>query len=150
FSTKPGEPNAYGLVGNEANAIALGKRQISSMTPTIINSPQQAAILGTPGGSRIISMVFRGALEQLQGKPVEDWVSRPRFHPQYRPDRIEYEPDSFNADEQEALQARGHQLHNVGRDYGNMQAILWNKATNNVSAAADPRALGHAAVKTLP
>src|SRR5690606_12663389 len=62
FSAKPGEPNAYGLVGNEANAIAPGKRPLSSMTPTIINSPQQAAILGTPGGSRIISMVFLGAL----------------------------------------------------------------------------------------
>ncbi len=150
FSAKPGEPNAYGLVGNEANAIAPGKRPLSSMTPTIINSPQQAAILGTPGGSRIISMVFLGALEHLQGKPVEDWVSRPRFHHQYLPDRIEHEPDTFSADEQEALQALGHQLHNVGRDYGNMQAILWNKATNRVSAAADPRGLGHAAVKPLP
>lgn len=150
FSAKPGEPNAYGLVGNEANAIAPGKRPLSSMTPTIINSPQQAAILGTPGGSRIISMVFLGALEHLQGKPVEDWVSRPRFHHQYLPDRIEHEPETFSADEQEALQALGHQLHNVGRDYGNMQAILWNKATNRVSAAADPRGLGHAAVKPLP
>lgn len=150
FSAKPGEPNAYGLVGNDANAIAPGKRPLSSMTPTIINSPQQAAILGTPGGSRIISMVLLGALEHLQGKPVEDWVSRPRFHHQYLPDRIEHEPDTFSEEEREALQALGHQLHSVGRDYGNMQAILWNKATNKVSAAADPRGVGSAVVRAAP
>lgn len=142
FSAKPGEANAYGLVGTQANAIAAGKRPLSSMTPSIVASPEQVALLGTPGGSRIISMVFLGILEHLQQHPVEQWVSRPRFHHQYLPDRIEYEPDTFDAMEMQELSAIGHQLHNTERQYGNMQAILWNKKTNKVTAASDPRGLG--------
>lgn len=142
FSAKPGEPNAYGLVGSEANAIAPGKRPLSSMTPTMIESSTQTAILGTPGGSRIITMVFLSALEHLQGKPVTDWVSRPRFHHQYLPDLIEYEPNSFSETELEQLAARGHVLKNTNRAYGNMQAILWDKQKQKVSAASDPRGEG--------
>src|SRR5690606_32483295 len=63
FSARPGTPNAYGLVGAEANAIAPGKRMLSSMTPTFLERDGQVAILGTPGGSRIISMVLLGTLE---------------------------------------------------------------------------------------
>ncbi len=150
FSANPGAPNAYGLVGAEANAIAPGKRPLSSMTPTIINSPQHTAILGTPGGSRIITMVLLGALEHLQGKPVDAWVQRPRFHHQYLPDRIEYEPDTFSDDERAALQVLGHTLHPVGRRYGNMQAILLEKNSGRVSAAADPRGIGQAQVSDQP
>lgn len=147
FSAKPGEPNAYGLVGNDANAIAPGKRPLSSMTPTIINSPDATAILGTPGGSRIISMVLLGTLEHLQGKPVQDWVSRARFHHQYLPDVIEHEPDTFTADQLDALTAMGHSLKNTGRRYGNMQAIHWHKETGTVTTAADPRGAGAARVQ---
>jgi len=147
FSAKPGEPNAYGLVGSAANAVAAGKRPLSSMTPTIIDSPQHTAILGTPGGSRIITMVFLGVLEHLQGKPVSDWVSRPRFHHQYLPDRIEYEPNSFDELELEQLAARGHELKNTHRRYGNMQAILLNKKTGEITAASDPRGEGEAQVQ---
>lgn len=150
FSANPGAPNAYGLVGAEANAIAPGKRPLSSMTPTIISSPQHTAILGTPGGSRIITMVLLGALEHLQGKPVDAWVQRPRFHHQYLPDRIEYEPDTFSDDERAALQALGHTLHPVGRRYGNMQAILLEKDSGRVSAASDPRGIGQAQVSDQP
>ena len=146
FSAKPGEPNAYGLVGSEANAIAPGKRPLSSMTPTIIESSQQVAILGTPGGSRIISMVFLSVLEHLQDKPVTDWVSRPRFHHQYLPDLIEYEPVSFTDLELEKLAARGHALKNTNRAYGNMQAILWDKQKKEITAASDPRGEGEAQV----
>lgn len=147
FSAKPGEPNAYGLVGNEANAIGPGKRPLSSMTPTIINSPNSTAVLGTPGGSRIISMVFLGMLEYLQGNSVESWVSRPRFHHQYLPDLIEYETQAFTDEELEALISLGHQVKNTNRSYGNMQAIYWDKKTNKVSAAADPRGIGSAVVE---
>lgn len=146
FSAKPGEPNAYGLVGNKANAIAPGKRPLSSMTPTIINSAEQAAILGTPGGSRIISMVFLGVLEHLQQKPVNDWVARPRFHHQYLPDVLEFEPNAFTPVELEQLSARGHSLKNTKRTYGNMQAILWDKENQRVTAASDPRGIGQAVV----
>lgn len=147
FSAKPGEPNAYGLVGNEANAIAPGKRPLSSMSPSIVNTANSTAIIGTPGGSRIITMVFLGMLEHLQGKPVEDWVSRPRFHHQYLPDVIQHEPDTFTESEQAALLQRGHQLKSVGRQYGNMQAILWDKTSGEVTAASDPRGLGESQVR---
>lgn len=147
FSAKPGEPNAYGLVGSDANAIAPGKRPLSSMTPTIIESSQQTAILGTPGGSRIISMVFLGVLEHLQSKSVADWVSKSRFHHQYLPDVIEFEPGAFNDMELEQLSARGHSLKDTRRQYGNMQAILWDKQKQQVTAASDPRGEGESQVK---
>ena len=146
FSAKPGEPNAYGLVGNEANAIAPGKRPLSSMSPSIVNTATSSAIIGTPGGSRIITMVFLGMLEHMQDQPVEDWVSRPRFHHQYLPDIIQHEPGVFNQQQQAELKQRGHQLKSVGRQYGNMQAVLWDKTTGQVSAASDPRGFGQALV----
>lgn len=147
FSAKPGAPNAYGLVGNEANAIEPGKRPLSSMTPIFIESEDQVAILGTPGGSRIITMVLLGALEFFQGKEPEEWVSRPRFHHQYLPDTIQYEENAFSKDVLQALQELGHNTKNVGRQYGNMQAILWNKDNQSVTAASDPRGVGQALVK---
>jgi len=146
FSAKPGEPNAYGLVGNEANAIAPGKRPLSSMSPSIVNTTTSSAIIGTPGGSRIITMVFLGMLEHMQDKPVADWVSRPRFHHQYLPDIIQHEPGVFNQQQETELKQRGHQLQSVGRQYGNMQAVLWDKTTGKVSAASDPRGFGQALV----
>lgn len=149
FSAKPGEANAYGLVGNAANAIAPGKRPLSSMTPSIVNTTNSSAIIGTPGGSRIISMVLLGMLEHMQGKEVESWVARPRFHHQYLPDVIQHEPDTFSQAEQQALRARGHQLKNVGRHYGNMQVILWDKDSGEVSAASDPRGYGSASTMSI-
>ena len=148
FSAKPGEPNAYGLVGNEANAIVAGKRPLSSMSPSMLESPDSIAILGTPGGSRIISMVFLGALEYLQGKPVEDWVTRARIHHQYLPDAIQHEPGVIPSRVMDALEARGHTFKDVGRQYGNMQAILIDKTSGEVTAAADPRGIGAASVVT--
>ena len=147
FSAKPGEPNAYGLVGAEANAIAPGKRPLSSMSPSFLVSKDQTAILGTPGGSRIITMVLLGSLEAMQGKPVEDWVSRPRIHHQYLPDVIQYESGALSDEEMAGLRALGHQLKDVGRKYGNMQAIKVDNNTGAVSAAADPRGLGEARVE---
>lgn len=147
FSAKPGIPNAYGLVGNEANAIAPGKRPLSSMSPSFIENENSLAIVGTPGGSRIISMVWLGMLEYLQGKPVQDWVARPRFHHQYLPDMIQHEPDAFSAAEMDNLMAKGHVLSDVGRRYGNMQAILVNKRNQQIQAASDPRGGGSARVQ---
>ena len=146
FSAKPGEPNAYGLVGDESNAIAPGKRPLSSMSPSMLESPDSIAVLGTPGGSRIISMVFLGTLEYLQGKPVEDWVSRPRFHHQYLPDVIQYETGALSPELITELESRGHEFRNVGREYGNMQAILIDKKTGRLTAASDPRGIGEASV----
>src|SRR5690606_12698882 len=92
FSAQPGTPNAYGLVGSSANAIAPHKRPLSSMTPTFMEygpaGNRQLALIGTPGGSRIITMVFLGLLEALDGKGPQAWVDRPRFHHQYLPDLV--------------------------------------------------------------
>ncbi|MDO6806947.1 gamma-glutamyltransferase, partial [Wenyingzhuangia sp. 1_MG-2023] len=73
-------------------------------------SADQTAIIGTPGGSRIITMVLLGILQAMQDKPVEDWVAQPRIHHQYLPDRIQYEPGSLTPDQRQQLQALGHQL----------------------------------------
>ncbi|MCK0536999.1 gamma-glutamyltransferase [Alcanivorax quisquiliarum] len=146
FSAKPGAANAYGLVGSLANAIAPGKRPLSSMTPTFVEWDNNVAILGTPGGSRIISMVLLGIQEALAGKPPQDWVSRPRYHHQYLPDIVEAEPAFIGSPEAGLLTARGHELKSTGRAYGDMHAILWEGEKGEVSAASDPRGEGSARV----
>lgn len=147
FSAKPGVPNAYGLVGAEANAIAPGKRMLSSMSPTFVSGPDGVAILGTPGGSRIITMVLLGILEHAAGKGPSAWVSRPRFHHQYLPDTVYYEADAFSDEEAFALEALGHRLEKADATWGNMQAVLWDQQRNKVDAASDPRGEGEALVR---
>lgn len=147
FSAKPGVPNAYGLVGANANAIAAGKRPLSSMSPTFVEGPDGVAILGTPGGSRIISMVLLGILDYTEGQGPQHWVSLPRFHHQYLPDVIQHEADTFSSGEKEQLLIYGHQLKELSYPYGNMQAVLWDKKNNTVSAASDPRVEGRAEVR---
>ncbi len=149
FSIKPGVPNAYGLVGAEANAIAPGRRMLSSMTPTFIRNDDQLMILGSPGGSRIITMVLLGALEAVDGKPPLAWVARPRVHHQYLPDVVYHEPGAFDGPARAALEARGHALLEQST-WGNMQAVLWDKARNAVDAASDPRVEGMGAVRAFP
>ena len=144
FSSKPGVPNAYGLVGAEANAIAPNKRPLSSMSPTFLETDESVAILGTPGGSRIITMVLLGSLDFMAGNTPDSWVSLGRFHHQYLPDRIQYEDGALKPSEVKGLEALGHTLQKTGRKFGNMQAILWNKKTGIVNAASDPRGVGAA------
>lgn len=144
FSAKPGVPNVYGLVGAEANAVAPGKRPLSSMSPTFVDSPEGVAILGTPGGSRIITMVLLGILDLAAGNRPESWVSLPRFHHQYLPDAVQYEPGAFDEELVAALTARGHRLQRQDSDYGNMQAIYWDRNAGQVFAASDPRGIGDA------
>jgi gamma-glutamyltranspeptidase/glutathione hydrolase len=91
-------------------------------------------------------MVFLGALEHLNKQPVENWVSRKRFHHQYLPDVIQHEPNTFTEQEKTTLKSYGYQLKNIGRTYGNMQAILWDKKNGNVTAASDPRRVGQSVV----
>lgn len=150
FSAKPGAPNAYGLIGAEANAIAPGKRMLSSMTPTFLETDERVALLGTPGGSRIIGMVLLGVLEFADGKGPRDWVVRPRFHHQYLPDVIQFEPAAIDVLVQEDLRERGHTLSEQERHFGNMQAVQWNKRSGQVDAASDPRGVGSAEVRGLP
>ena len=146
FSSHPGVPNVYGLVGGEANAIEAGKRMLSSMTPTFVESGEKIAILGTPGGSRIITMLLHGILSLTKGDEVRAWVAGPRFHHQYLPDVVQYEPGALTDVEIKQLNLKGHQLEELSGPYGNMQAILWNKNKSEVTAASDPRGIGSAEV----
>lgn len=147
FSARPGTPNVYGLVGGEANAIAPGKRPLSSMSPSFLEDHRGVAVLGTPGGSRIITMVLLAALEYARGGGAEAMVALPRFHHQYLPDVVQYEQDAFSPAEIAALKERGHSLRAFERGWGNMQAVVWDRAAKRVEAAADPRVEGSAAVR---
>ncbi|MGG9963012.1 gamma-glutamyltransferase [Ferruginibacter sp. SUN106] len=111
FSVKPGVPNMYGAVGNEKNAIAPGKRMLSSMTPTIVlknNKPY--LVVGTPGGTTIPTSVFQTLVNILEfGMSVEDAVNKPKFHHQWLPDEIRIEKD-FDAAVKKQLEAMGYKV----------------------------------------
>ncbi|MEE9343723.1 MAG: gamma-glutamyltransferase [Gammaproteobacteria bacterium] len=145
FSAKPGVPNVYGLVGAKANAIEPGKRPLSSMSPTFIETENGIAILGTPGGSRIITMALLGILESEKTTDPKKWVSLPRFHHQYLPDVIQHEAEAFTQDTTDELHRLSHTLKQVS-SYGNMQAVYWDYQTGQVKAASDPRGVGQASV----
>jgi gamma-glutamyltranspeptidase/glutathione hydrolase len=148
FSAKQGVPNAYGLIGFEANEIQPYKRPLSSMTPTFMLGADKRAVIGTPGGSRIITMVLLGILDFMRGNEPESWVSLPRFHHQYEPDRISAEPNAFTAEQIEALRALGHEVEVREDTWGNMHGAMWNLETGTVTAGSDPRvSTGRAVVK---
>ena len=145
FALAPGVPNLYGLVGGEANAPAGRKRPLSSMTPTIVSRPGDAGrpflILGSPGGSKIISAVVQVVVNVIDhGMPLQAAVNAPRFHHQWLPDRIDYERWAFPADVIRELEARGHVLHETG-DLANVSAIGID-ADGAWLGAADPRREG--------
>jgi gamma-glutamyltranspeptidase / glutathione hydrolase len=146
FSIKPGTPNAFGLVGNAANAIAPNKRSLSSMAPSFVETPTGLMIIGTPGGGYIISMVLLGTLDYLDGMNATDIVKDPRYHHQYLPDVVEYEKGALSQGELTRLQAMGHTLQEGSRRWGNMQVITWDYATGKVEAASDPRGEGEGLV----
>ncbi|HJP37376.1 MAG TPA: gamma-glutamyltransferase [Gammaproteobacteria bacterium] len=142
FSMRPGVANGYQLLGADANAIAPGKRMLSSMTPTILVDGDGLGILGTPGGSRIITMVLLAALEWIDGANATAMVAVPRIHHQYFPDRIEYEADALTQDQISWLAAIGHSLARTRGSFGNMHVITWDFGTGSVDAASDPRGAG--------
>jgi gamma-glutamyltranspeptidase/glutathione hydrolase len=142
FVIKPGVANGFELVGNEANAIAPGKRMLSSMAPTFLESPRGVAVLGTPGGSRIISMLLLASLAWIDGGDAREMVSLKRYHHQYLPDVVGFESGAFSEAEQAALRQRGHRLESSARPYGNMQVVTWDRASGQVDAASDPRGGG--------
>ena len=146
FTIKPMTANNYGLMGYHANTIHPGKRPLSSMTPIFIESNDRFGILGTPGGSRIISMVLLAILDFVKGELPESWVSLPRFHHQYIPDLIQYEIDGLSDMEKKKLVMKGHKLKEIKRKYGNMQAIMIWKNRNTSFVASDPRGEGVAEV----
>ena len=140
FSAKPFTPNRYGLVHGETNSILPKKRMLSSMTPSFIESDKGIAILGTPGGSKIITMVLLSILNWMNGGTADDMTSVKRFHHQYLPDVIQHEKDAFSSSDINKLRSIGHTLKEVG-DYGNMQVITIDKDSGKVETSSDPRAL---------
>ncbi len=143
FSAKPGSPNMFGLLGGDANAIAPGKRMLSSMTPTIITKDGRTVlVLGSPGGGRIITTVLQVLLNVLEfGMDVQEAVDAPRFHHQWYPDSVMIETKGFPADVVTALTALGHRVDTVS-DMGDVQAIQIDTATGLRLGASDPRSDG--------
>lgn len=147
FSAKPGSPNAYGLVGSHANRIEPGKRPLSSMSPTYVEGKGQVWVLGTPGGSRIITMVGRGALAAMTGATPQDVVGLGRVHHQYLPDKVFVERDGLKDSIVNTLKQRGHTVVQMDRQYGDMQVVRWNTVTGQVDGASDPRGEGLAGTR---
>jgi gamma-glutamyltranspeptidase/glutathione hydrolase len=158
FAAAPEASNAYGLIGSRPNRIEPGKRPLSSMTPTFVEGPRGALVIGTPGGSRIITMVALGILGWVEGLGAPEVAALPRYHHQYLPDRVSFEPAAFDAAMQARLLALGHQLQAVPdlsmnprpATYGNLQLVSWEPHLARLSAAADPRAVGEGRVQPRP
>jgi gamma-glutamyltranspeptidase/glutathione hydrolase len=146
FSVKPGSPNMYGLIGGEANAIAPGKRMLSSMTPTIVlRDGAVHLVIGSPGGSTIPTTVLQVFLNVIDFRmPIAQAVAAPRFHHQWLPDETRYESFGFAADVLTALALRGHTLVPV-KFLGDMHAILVEPVSGLRLGASDPRRDGVAA-----
>jgi gamma-glutamyltranspeptidase/glutathione hydrolase len=143
----PGIPNAFGVMGYAANAPQPGKRMLSSMTPTFIESADRVAVLGTPGGSRIITIVLLGILGYDAGLDAPQVAALPRYHHQWRPDEISAETDAFSPQERAQLEAMGHTFETFSGSeqpgsshvWGNLQTIVWDKRDGTLSGGTDPR-----------
>ncbi|HEX5055155.1 MAG TPA: gamma-glutamyltransferase [Gammaproteobacteria bacterium] len=148
FAAAPGVPNGYGLIAgaDNPNRIEPGKRMLSSMTPAFLEQDGRVAVLGTPGGSRIISMVLLSALAFHEGAAADRMTELPRFHHQFIPDHILYEATAFTPPIEQALRAFGHPLVPSLHPYGNMQVVILDTAKNILTSASDPRGEGLARV----
>ena len=144
FSVKPGHPNMYGAVGGEANAIIAGKRPLSSMTPSIVlKDGKPVLVLGTPGGTRIITSVFEVIVNVIDFKMnIQDAVNAPRFHHQWKPDKLYIEP-GISPDTKSLLAQRGHLLE-LAASICEMAAIQFEEG-GWLAGASDPRVDGKAA-----
>jgi gamma-glutamyltranspeptidase/glutathione hydrolase len=139
FALAANQANAYGLIGTDANAPKPGKRMLSTMSPTFAFAPDRIAVIGTPGGSRIATMVLIGLLEFVEGKSAAEIVATPRFHHQYLPDAISAEAGAIAKEDAAALRERGHVVSDGERPWGNMNLVIWDRTSNTLSAGSDPR-----------
>jgi gamma-glutamyltranspeptidase/glutathione hydrolase len=139
FSSKPGEPNVFGVIGGKANAIQPHKRMLSAMSPTILEKDGKLfMVLGSPGGSTIITSVFQTVLNVLEhGMTMEEAVNAPRFHSQWRPDLIMEEPNAIGKADSLALVQKGHTI-KARTTYGKVDAILVMK-NGKLEGGADHR-----------
>ncbi|WP_199096857.1 gamma-glutamyltransferase [Dyella sp. ASV21] len=138
FALVPNKPNVYGLLGSAANAPAPGKRMLSSMTPSIVFGADRVGVIGSPGGSTIITQVLEGILAFIDGKDAKGIVAQKRFHHQYMPDRVDVEPGAFSPATAEALTRMGYTLKDRN-PWGYMNVVTWDLKTNTLDAASDPR-----------
>jgi gamma-glutamyltranspeptidase/glutathione hydrolase len=112
---------------------------LSTMSPTFAFAPDRVAVIGTPGGSRIATMVLIGLLEFVEGKTAAEIVATPRFHHQYLPDAISAEAGAIAKDDAALLRARGHTISDGERPWGNMNLVIWDLRSNTLSGGSDPR-----------
>jgi gamma-glutamyltranspeptidase/glutathione hydrolase len=140
FTSKPGVANMYGLVQGERNAIAPGKRPLSSMTPSIVTRRGTLRMVtGSPGGPRIITTTLETLLDVLvYGMSAQTAVDAPRTHMQWLPDELEYEPGAFNTETARALQQMGYTLNEVPK-WGSAQAVVVNFQTGLLEGGSDRR-----------
>ncbi|MCI4643071.1 MAG: gamma-glutamyltransferase, partial [Flavobacteriaceae bacterium] len=141
FSAKAGVPNMFGLIGAEANSIAPGKRMLSSMTPTIVEKEGQLwLVVGTPGGSTIITAVAQTILNTYEFElSMQEAVNAPRFHHQWLPDVLVFEPEGFSKQTIESLKDKGYLINEERtRIIGKVDAIRV-LADGRLEGAADPR-----------
>jgi len=140
FAAQPGTPNLFGLIQGEKNSIQPGKRPLSSMTPTILTKDGKLAmVLGSPGGPTIINTVFQTIMNVVDhGMNIQRAVSSPRFHHQWMPDAIRWEPFGLGADLRKAMEAKGHVFEPQARTMGSCQAIAIS-TTGERLAGVDPR-----------
>jgi len=150
FAAAPGVPNMYGLVQGEANAVAPGRRMLSSMSPTVAWSGGEVLVLGSPGGSRIPTATLQVLLHLVvDGDPLQTAVDRPRIHHQWWPDRVDVEPDALAPETEARLRRMGHTFR-VVTSLGEVHAAARHR-DGTVEAAADPRGPGVAGVvRPLP
>ncbi|MFN8393480.1 MAG: gamma-glutamyltransferase [Bacteroidia bacterium] len=139
FTAKPGSPNQFGLISNEANAIAPGKRMLSSMTPTIVEKEGKIfLVLGTPGGATIPTSIFQVILDVIDhGASLQEAVDLKRFHHQWQPDEIAIEDSVFSVKVWNALREMGHRIC-VREPIGRVDAIR-RRPAGKLEGAADPR-----------
>jgi len=145
FSSKPGAPNQFGLIGSVANSIQPKKRMLSSMTPTIILKDEKPfMVIGSPGGSTIITQVLQTIMNVIDfGMNIYDAISVPRIHHQWLPDEIYYENFSLSEDVKKNLIEKGHIIGPL-RSLGRMEGILIDTEKNIFYGTSDPRGFGTA------
>ncbi|URL57636.1 gamma-glutamyltransferase [Luteibacter flocculans] len=138
FALVPGQPNAFGLRGTLANAPAPGKRMLSSMSPSFVFGADRTAVIGSPGGSTIITQVLEGILAFVDGKSASQITAQKRYHHQYLPDRVDVEAGVFDDATAKTLTDMGHVLKNRS-PWGFMNVVTWDHRTQTLEAASDPR-----------
>ncbi|GAB3781887.1 gamma-glutamyltransferase [Dyella agri] len=138
FALVPDKPNVYGLIGNKANAPEGGKRMLSSMSPSLVVGKDRSAVIGSPGGSTIITQVLEGILHFVDGESARQVAAAKRYHHQFLPDVVYVEDGVFDAATSDTLKKMGYAL-KPREAWGYMNVVTWDHRDNKLDAASDPR-----------